>query len=221
MNRRHFIQAASTTAILPQFASSALSDQVSGATQTMKITPFTIAIPQTQIDDLKLRVEMTRWPSVISTDWSRGQPVVFIKELADQWLNIYDWRAHEAQINAYPQFMTEIDGQPIHFLHIKSPEPNALPLILTHGWPSSVVEYLSLIGPLSDPRAHGVDPSIAFNLVIPSVPGFGFSSPMTASGWDTAHVAKAWDTLMKSLGYTRYGPKAAISAHSSARNRAS
>ena len=171
----------------------------------MTITPFKIKIPQKQIDDLKLRLEMTRWPSAIVDDWSRGQPVSFVKELTNQWLKKYDWRKHEAQLNAHPQFMTEIDGQPIHFLHIKSPEPNAFPLILTHGWPSSVVEYLGIIGPLSDPRANGLDPALAFDLVIPSLPGFGFSSPMTAPGWDTAHVAKAWDTLMKRLGYARYG----------------
>ena len=171
----------------------------------MSITPFKIKIPQKQIDDLKLRLGMTRWPSAISDDWSRGQPVSFIKELTNQWLNTYDWRKHEAQLNGYPQFMTEIDGQPIHFLHIKSPEPKAFPLILTHGWPSSVVEFLGLIGPLSDPRTHGLDPTVAFDLVIPSLPGFGFSSPMTAPGWDTTRVAKAWDTLMKSLGYAHYG----------------
>lgn len=171
----------------------------------MKITPFTIDIPQAQVEDLKLRLKMTRWPSAITNDWGRGQPVSFIKELADRWLNAYNWRAAEARINAYPQFMTEIDGQPIHFLHIKSPEPKAFPLILTHGWPSTFAEYLGLIGPLSDPRAHGLDPAVAFDLVIPSVPGFGFSSPMTAPGWDTAHVAATWDRLMTALGYARYG----------------
>ena len=160
----------------------------------MTITPFKINIPQTQIDDLKLRLSMTRWPSTITDDWSRGQPVSFIKELTNHWLKKYDWRKHEAQLNAYPQFMTEIDDQPIHFLHIKSPEPKAFPLILTHGWPSSVVECLAIAGPLSDPRKHGLDPTIAFDLVIPSLPGFGFSSPMTAPGWDTAHVAKGLGT---------------------------
>lgn len=171
----------------------------------MNITPFKIKIPQKQIDDLKQRLSQTRWPPVISDDWSRGQPVSFIKELTQQWLKQYDWRKHEKHLNSYPQFMTEIDGQPIHFLHIKSPEPKAFPLILTHGWPSSVVEFLGIIGPLSDPRANGLDPALAFDLVIPSLPGFGFSSPMTAPGWDTAHVAKAWDILMKGLGYARYG----------------
>jgi epoxide hydrolase len=205
MNRRNFIQTASVTTILPQIVLSASASSPSKGSQTMTITPFKIKIPQKQINDLKLRLEMMRWPSVVTDDWSRGQPVSFIKELTNQWLNKYDWRKHEAQLNRYPQFMTEIDGQPIHFFHIKSPEPKAFPLILTHGWPSSVVECLNIAGPLSDPRTHGLDPALAFDLVIPSLPGFGFSSPMTAPGWDTAHVAKAWDILMKGLGYARYG----------------
>lgn len=148
---------------------------------------------------------MARWPHATTTDWSRGQPVGFIKELADQWLTSFDWSAWEARLNAYPQFTTEIDGQTIHFLHIKSKEPNALPLILTHGWPSSVIEFFDVIGPLSDPRAHGLDPSLAFDLVIPSLPGFGWSTPLVAAGWDTARVARTWDTLMQRLGYARYG----------------
>ncbi len=171
----------------------------------MKLSPFKIQIPQNQVGDLKRRLGQTRWPSVICDDWSRGQPVSFIKELAQYWLTEFDWRKHEKQLNSYPQFMTEIEGQPIHFLHIKSPEAKAFPLILTHGWPSSVAEFLSIIGPLSDPRANGLDPALAFDLVIPSLPGFGFSSPLTVPGWDTAHVAKAWDALMKDLGYMRYG----------------
>ena len=126
-------------------------------------------------------------------------------ELTDQWRNKYDWREHERELNRYPHFMTEIDGQPIHFMHIKSPQPHALPLILSHGWPGSFVEFLDLIGPLTDPGAHGLDASIAFDLVIPSLPGFGFSSPMSSPGWDSAKTAKAWDTLMKGIGYERYG----------------
>jgi epoxide hydrolase len=169
------------------------------------IVPFTISVPDAAIVDLKERITMTRWPSVITEDWSRGQPVHFIKELAEQWLNRYDWRKHEIELNRYPQFRTEIDGQTIHFLHIRSNEPNALPLILTHGWPSSVFEYFSVIGPLSDPRAHGLDPKLSFDLVIPSLPGFGWSSPVTAPGWDSMRTAKAWDTLMQRLGYERYG----------------
>jgi epoxide hydrolase len=197
MNRRNFLQTAGVTTILPQLVSPISAEQTSEGLQTMTITPFKIKIPQKQIDDLKLCLEMTRWPSVITDNWSRGQPVSFIKELTNQWLKKYDWRKHEKQLNSYPQFITEIDGQSIHFLHIRSTEPKAFPLILTHGWPSTVAEYLGIIGPLSDPRANGLNPAIAFDLVIPSLPGFGFSSPMTTPGWDTGHVAKAWDTLMK------------------------
>jgi epoxide hydrolase len=171
----------------------------------MTVTPFKIDIPQAQIEDLKERLTMTRWPAAVTDDWSHGQPVHFIRELADQWLNRYDWRTHEAELNRYPQFLTEIDGQRIHFLHVKSKEANAFPLILTHGWPSTVAEFLEVIGPLSDPRAHGLDPSLAFDLVIPSVPGYGFSSPLAGPGWDSARIARAWDVLMKRLGYARYG----------------
>jgi pimeloyl-ACP methyl ester carboxylesterase len=171
----------------------------------MTITPFKVQVSDDEIADLRERLTMARWPHATTTDWSRGQPVGFIKELADQWLNTFDWRAWESKLNAYPQFLTEIDGQTIHFLHIKSKEPNAFPLILTHGWPSSVLEFFEVIGPLSDPRAHGLDPALAFDLVIPSLPGYGWSTPLAAPGWDTAKVAKTWDTLMKRLGYSRYG----------------
>lgn len=168
-------------------------------------TPFRISVSDEDIADLKERLTMARWPHETTTDWSHGQPVSFIKELADQWLNRFDWRAWEARLNAYPQFLTEIDGQTIHFMHVKSKEPNAFPLILTHGWPSSVIEFVDVIGPLSDPRAHGLDPSLAFDLVIPSLPGYGWSTPLVAPGWDTAKVAKTWDTLVRRLGYNRYG----------------
>jgi pimeloyl-ACP methyl ester carboxylesterase len=171
----------------------------------LNVTPFKIDIPDAAIDDLNARLAKTRWPHVITNDWSRGQPMSLVMELADQWQNKYDWRTQEAALNRYPQFMTEIDGQPIHFLHIRSKEANAFPLILSHGWPGSFVEFLDLIGPLTDPAAHGLDTSLAFDLVIPSLPGFGFSSPMTSPGWDSARTAKAWDTLMTGLGYARYG----------------
>lgn len=169
------------------------------------IIPFKVNVSDDEITDLNERLAMARFPHATTTDWSRGQPVGFIKELVDQWLNRFDWRKWEGRLNNYLQFTTEIDGQTIHFLHIRSKEPDAFPLILTHGWPSSVLEFLSVIGPLSDPRAHGLDPSLAFDLVIPSVPGYGWSTPLNEPGWDTARVAKAWDTLMKRLGYTRYG----------------
>jgi pimeloyl-ACP methyl ester carboxylesterase len=171
----------------------------------MQFTPFTIAISDAAIDDLKARLEGARWPAATTTDWSHGQPVPFVRELAEQWRTRYDWRKFEAKLNAYPQFLTEIDGQTIHFLHIKSQEPGAFPLILTHGWPSSVYEFIDVIEPLTNPRAHGLDPKVSFDLVIPSVPGYGFSAPLAAPGWDSAKIAKAWDALMKGLGYERYG----------------
>ena len=167
------------------------------------IVPFKINVSDEAIADLGERLAMTRWPQQVAADWTHGQPVPFIKELAEQWAH-FDWRAVEAKLNAHPQFTTEIDGQTIHFLHIRSREPNAFPLILTHGWPSSVAEFLDVIGPLTDPRAHGLDASLAFDLVIPSLPGFGWSVPLQP-GWDAARTAAAWDTLMHRLGYTRYG----------------
>jgi pimeloyl-ACP methyl ester carboxylesterase len=131
--------------------------------------------------------------------------LAWVQDLARYWKDRFDWRAYETRLNSYPQFVTEIDGQDIHFLHVKSPEPDAVPLILTHGWPGSVIEFLDLIGPLTDPRAHGLAPSIAFHLVIPSLPGFGFSAPLKDRGWSTRRTAAAWATLMRRLGYQRYG----------------
>jgi pimeloyl-ACP methyl ester carboxylesterase len=172
----------------------------------MTIQPFTINIPQTDLADLHDRLARTRWPSELpGVGWERGVALGYLKELVDYWQNGYNWRKHEARLNQYPQFTTAIDGQTIHFLHVHSPEPDALPLILTHGWPGSVVEFLQVIGPLSDPRRHGGDPADAFHLVIPSIPGFGFSGPTNEPGWTTARVAKAWVELMHRLGYDRYG----------------
>jgi epoxide hydrolase len=172
---------------------------------TTTIRPFQIEIPQEQIADLRRRLAATRWPQPVVQDFSHGQALSLVRELAAYWADGFDWRAQEAKLNRHPQFMTEIDGQTIHFIHVKSKERNAFPLILTHGWPSSPAEYLDLIGPLTDPRAHGLDASLAFDVVIPSVPGMGLSSPLAAAGWDAARTAAAWDTLMKRLGYTRYG----------------
>src|SRR5262249_46049414 len=167
---------------------------------------FTINIPQADLDDLRDRLARTRWPDELpGVGWSRGVPLGYLKELAEYWRTGYDWRAHEAQLNAFPQFITEIDGQRIHFLHVRSPEPDALPLILTHGWPGSIAEFLDVIGPLADPRSHGGDPADAFHLVIPSIPGFGFSIPLAEAGWNTSRVARAWAELMRGLGYGRYG----------------
>jgi epoxide hydrolase len=172
----------------------------------MTIHPFTIAIPQVDLDDLRVRLARTRWPAELpSVGWSRGVPLDYLKQLAGYWRDEYDWRTHEARLNAYPQFTTEIDGQNIHFMHVRSPEPDALPLILTHGWPGSVLEFLKVIGPLTDPRAHGGDAADAFHLVIPSLPGFGFSGPARETGWSTGRIARAWAKLMSRLGYERYG----------------
>src|SRR5438093_7711284 len=144
----------------------------------MTIQPFTITIPQDALDDLRDRLSRTRWPDELpGVGWSRGVPLGYLKQLAEYWRTSYDWRTYEARLNEYPQFTTTIDGQNIHFLHVRSPEPNALPLIATHSWPGSVVDYLDVIGPLTNPRAYGGDPAEAFHLVIPSIPGYGFSGP--------------------------------------------
>jgi pimeloyl-ACP methyl ester carboxylesterase len=171
-----------------------------------EIRPFRIQVPQANLDDLRDRLARTRWPDELSgVGWSRGVPLDYLKELAEYWRTRYDWRKHEATLNEFPQFITTIDGQNIHFLHVRSPEPDALPLIITHGWPGSIVEFLDVIGPLADPRAHGGDPADAFHLVIPSIPGYGFSGPTHDTGWTTSRVAKAWAELMSRLGYERYG----------------
>jgi epoxide hydrolase len=170
------------------------------------IHPFRVEVPQADLDDLRERLARTRWPDELpGVGWSRGVPLGYLKELADYWRTGYDWRAWETRLNAIPQFTTEIDGQNIHFLHVRSPEPDALPLIITHGYPGSVVEFLEIIGPLTDPRTHGGDPADAFHVVAPSLPGFGFSTPVRAPGWVLSRIAKAWDELMRRLGYARYG----------------
>ena len=170
------------------------------------IRPFSIAIPEADLADLRDRLARTRWPEQLPGDgWTRGVPVDYLRGLAEYWRTTYDWRKHEARLNQFPQFTTTIDDQNIHFLHIQSPEPAATPLLLIHGWPGSVVEFLDLIGPLTDPRAHGGDPADAFHLVIPSLPGFGFSMPLAESGWTYDRIAGAFAQLMARLGYDRYG----------------
>jgi pimeloyl-ACP methyl ester carboxylesterase len=156
--------------------------------------------------DLNDRLARTRWPDELpGVGWSRGVPLEYLKEVAEYWRTGYDWREHEAKLNEFPQFPTTIDGQNIHFLHLRSPEPDALPLIITHGWPGSVVEFLDVIGPLADPRAHGGEAADAFHLVIPSIPGFGFSGPTRETGWTEQRIAAAFAELMRRLGYDRYG----------------
>jgi pimeloyl-ACP methyl ester carboxylesterase len=175
-------------------------------TPDSEIRPFRIDIPRAELDDLADRLARTRWaPQLPGDRWTRGVPVDYLRELTDHWRSGYDWREHEAELNAHPQFTTEIDGQTVHFLHVRSPEPDALPLILTHGWPGSIIEFLDVIRPLSDPRSHGADPATAFDLVIPSLPGFGFSPAPTEAGWNTRRVAVAFAELMARLGYRRYG----------------
>ncbi|WP_061297615.1 epoxide hydrolase family protein [Herbidospora cretacea] len=167
-----------------------------------EITPFLIDVPQAELDDLHRRLDATRWPDQIpGTGWDYGVPVAYTKKLAGHWRHGYDWRAWEARLNAHPQFTTEIDGQNIHFFHVRSPHEDALPLLLTHGWPGSVVEFLDVIGPLTDPPAG----EQAFHLVIPSLPGFGFSGPTRERGWNRFRTARAWAELMRRLGYDRYG----------------
>jgi epoxide hydrolase len=167
---------------------------------------YRIDIPDSALDDLRERLARTRWPDELpGADWSYGVPLARVRELAAYWADGYDWRAHEARLNAFPQFTTVIDGEDVHFLHVRSPEPGALPLVLSHGWPSTVADFLSLIGPLSDPRAYGGDPADAFHLVVPSLPGYGFSGPTHSAGWDVSRIARAWATLMSRLGYPHYG----------------
>jgi len=171
-----------------------------------EITPFLVQIPQSQLDDLHDRLRRTRWPEAEPVDdWSQGIPLAYVRQLCEYWLDGYDWRAAEARLNRFPQFRTEIDELPIHFLHVRSPHPDALPLVLTHGWPGSVVEFGKVIGPLTDPVAHGGDAADAFHVVCPSLPGYGFSGKPARTGWNAARIADAWDELMRRMGYDRYG----------------
>ena len=170
------------------------------------ISPYVVQIPQHDLDDLATRLQRVRWPDELEgTGWGYGVPRTYVEQLLEYWRDGYEWRAHEARLNEHAQFVTEIDGQRIHFLHVRSAEPNALPLICTHGWPMSVFEYLDLIAPLTDPRAHGADPVDTFDVVIPSIPGVAFSGSTHEPGWNTVRVARAWVTLMERLGYERYG----------------
>jgi pimeloyl-ACP methyl ester carboxylesterase len=169
------------------------------------IRPFRSDMPDEAIADLHRRIAATRWPPrELVADRSQGVQLATIQELARYWAGDYDWRACEARLNALPQFTTEIDGVDIHFIHVKSPHENALPLIMTHGWPGSVIELLDTVGPLTDPTAHGGTPEDAFHLVLPSLPGYGFSGEPTELGWDAGRTAQAWAELMNRLGYTRY-----------------
>jgi pimeloyl-ACP methyl ester carboxylesterase len=168
--------------------------------------PFRIEVPQPDLADLNRRLDATRWPeeAVPGAAWTRGVPSGYLRALADYWRTSFDWRAAEARLNEHPQFLTEIDGVDIHFVHVRSAEPDATPLLLTHGWPGAFAEFLDVIGPLTDPAAHGRDPRDAFHVVIPSIPGYGFSGKPAEAGWDVPRIARAWAELMRRLGYDRY-----------------
>jgi pimeloyl-ACP methyl ester carboxylesterase len=169
------------------------------------IRPFQVEIPEEELAELRRRIRATRWPSEeLVVDRSQGVQLATLQELARYWTTEYDWRKCEARLNALPQFTTQIDGVDIHFIHVKSPHENALPLIMTHGWPGSVIELLETVGPLTDPTAHGADADEAFHLVLPSLPGYGFSGEPTELGWDFGRVGRAWAELMHRLGYPRY-----------------
>jgi len=171
----------------------------------MLLEPFTVAVPQAAVDDLATRIANTRWPFEIVGDWSRGVPPSHARELAEQWANGFDWPAQQAHLNSFPQFTTTVDGQTIHFVHVRSQEDAAMPLMLLHGYPSSFVEFTRMLGPLVDPVAHGGRAEDAFHVVVPSIPGFGFSTPLNAPGWDVARTSRAFDEIMVTLGYRRYG----------------
>jgi pimeloyl-ACP methyl ester carboxylesterase len=176
-----------------------------GGAEESTIRPFSFHAPKADLADLKRRIAATRWPSrELVNDASQGVQLATIQKLADYWLNHHDWRKVEAKINSYPNFITSIDGVDIHFIHVKSKHPNALPLIVTHGWPGSIIEQLKIIEPLTDPTAHGGKAEDAFDVVIPSMPGYGFSAKPSTTGWGPEKIARTWDVLMKRLGYSRY-----------------
>ena len=171
-----------------------------------EITPFRIEVPGADLADLRERLRRTRWPEAETVDdWSQGVPLAYLQDLCRHWAEAYDWRTCEARLNRLDHFRTTIDGLPIHFVHVRSPHPNALPLVLTHGWPGSILEFEAAVGPLTDPPAYGGSAADAFHLVLPSLPGFGFSGKPTAPGWGIARIADAWAELMTRLGYPRFG----------------
>jgi pimeloyl-ACP methyl ester carboxylesterase len=186
-------------------AFSLLPPKLHAATEANAIRPFRVNVPEEQLVDLHRRIAATRWPGKETVmDESQGVQLATIKELARYWATNHDWRKMEARLNALPQFITEIDGLDIHFIHVRSKHQNALPLIVTHGWPGSIIEQLKIIDPLTNPTAYGASASDAFDIVIPSLPGYGFSGKPTATGWDIPRIARTWVTLMKRLGYTRF-----------------
>ncbi len=198
--RRSFLAASAAAG-----AAGVISSGSPAATEDKAIRPFQINVPEDALADLRRRIAATRWPDRETvTDESQGVPLSMLQELTRYWAKDYDWRKVEARLNALPEFITEIDGLDIHFIHVRSKRENALPLIVTHGWPGSIIEQLKIIAPLTDPTAHGATAADAFHLVIPSMPGYGFSGKPTTTGWDPPHIARAWIVLMKRLGYTRF-----------------
>ncbi|MGH6805178.1 MAG: epoxide hydrolase family protein [Methyloceanibacter sp.] len=184
---------------------SAIQQSSGQAADTDAIRPFHVKFPEEELTELRRRINATKWPERETvTDQSQGVPLAMIQKLARYWGTLYDWRKVEARLNAVPNFVTEIDGLDIHFIHARSKHENALPLIVTHGWPGSIIEQLKIVDPLINPTAHGASASDAFHVVIPSMPGYGFSGKPTTTGWDPARIARAWAVLMKRLGYTRY-----------------
>ena len=170
------------------------------------IRPFEVRVSEEALEDLRARLGVTRWPDELAgVGWDYGTPLGYVKELAGYWRDGYDWREQQSRLNGIPQFTTTIEGQNVHFMHVCSSDPDALPLILTHGWPGSVAEFLGVIGPLADPVAHGGEAGDAFHVIVPSIPGFGFSGPTRESGWGIRRIARAWAELMRRLGYGRYG----------------
>jgi pimeloyl-ACP methyl ester carboxylesterase len=212
-SRRRFIGVAAAAAVAGTLNQLAFADtnQViaevaqSGGGDKTAIRPLRVHAPEAQLIDLKRRIKATRWPERETvTDASQGVQLATMQKLARYWATSYDWRKVEGRLNALPQFVTEIDGLDIHFIHVRSKNANALPMIVTHGWPGSIIEQLKIIGPLTDPVAHGGNASDAFDIVIPSLPGYGFSGKPTTTGWDPQRIARAWVVLMQRLGYTRY-----------------
>jgi pimeloyl-ACP methyl ester carboxylesterase len=217
LDRRGFLALAATTAAATQLGVLEFSRRIGTMTGIMTevettagrngedIRPFRVNMADADLTDLRRRIKATRWPERETvTDESQGVQFATAQKLAHYWATDYDWRKCETRLNAQPQFITEIDGLDIHFIHARSKHPNALPLIITHGWPGSIIEQLKVIGPLTDPTAHGAGAGDAFHVVIPSLPGYGFSGKPTAPGWDPPRIARAWTTLMKRLGYTHF-----------------
>jgi len=187
------------------FIAGSVATPIGAENNDTAIRPFRVKVPEGDLADLRRRIAATRWPDKETvTDRSQGAPLAKLQELARYWASDYDWRKVEATLNSWPQFITTIDGVNIHFIHVRSRHPNALPLIITHGWPGSVVEQLKLIAPLTDPTAFGGRAADAFDVVIPSLPGYGFSSAPTETGWGSERIGRAWDVLMKRLGYAQY-----------------